>query len=133
MQTFLPYSDFIKSLKVLDKKRLNKQKVENLQLLNIILNRTNTKGWRNHPATKMWQNFPVALQFYQNCTIDECINRGMNNTLQYEIISDKIIFPTWLGNEDFHRSHRSNLLRKDKEYYSQFFTEPDNLPYIWPI
>jgi hypothetical protein len=41
--------------------------------------------------------------------------------------------PPWLGNEDFHRSHRSNLLRKYPEHYRQFWPdEPDNLPYFWP-
>ena len=41
--------------------------------------------------------------------------------------------PKWLGNKKFHASHRSNLLRKDREWYSQFgWTEPDDLPYIWP-
>ena len=50
----------------------------------------------------------------------------------YEINYNKIIYPHWLGYEPFHASHRSNLLRKDAEYYSQFgWTEPDNLPYIW--
>jgi hypothetical protein len=42
-------------------------------------------------------------------------------------------YPPWLGNESFHASHRSNLLRKDFDYYSQFkWTEPTTLPYIWP-
>lgn len=39
----------------------------------------------------------------------------------------------WLGNEFFHESHQSNLLRKDYAYYSQFnWNVPDDLPYIWP-
>jgi hypothetical protein len=41
--------------------------------------------------------------------------------------------PLWLGNQDFHNSHRSNLSRKDPVYYAQFnWDVPDNLPYIWP-
>jgi hypothetical protein len=40
--------------------------------------------------------------------------------------------PSWFGLEEFHRSHRSNLLRKDYEYYSQYFDEDPNLPYYWP-
>jgi hypothetical protein len=40
--------------------------------------------------------------------------------------------PHWLGDEELHASHRSNLLRKDKEYYSKFgWLEPDNLEYKW--
>ena len=41
--------------------------------------------------------------------------------------------PPWIGWEAFHASHRSNLLRKDSEWYGQFhWTEPENLPYLWP-
>lgn len=41
--------------------------------------------------------------------------------------------PPWLGNKEFHRSHQSNLIRKDKNYYEKLFPSvPDNLPYIWP-
>jgi hypothetical protein len=37
-----------------------------------------------------------------------------------------------LGNEEFHRSHRANLLRKDLPYYSKFgWIEDPNDPYMW--
>jgi len=41
MQTFLPYSDFYKSISILDNKRLGKQRVEAKQILNIIKNKKN--------------------------------------------------------------------------------------------
>jgi len=42
--------------------------------------------------------------------------------------------PKWLGNKKFHSAMRSNLLRKDKKYYSKFgWKEKDNLPYIWVL
>jgi hypothetical protein len=62
MQTFLPYKDFKKSAKVLDNKRLGKQRVEAFQILNILLGRTKTKGWRNHPAVLMWKGHSNALK-----------------------------------------------------------------------
>ena len=37
MQTFLPYSDINESLRVLDDKRLGKQRVESLQIINAIM------------------------------------------------------------------------------------------------
>ena len=41
--------------------------------------------------------------------------------------------PPWLGDEDFHRSHRSSLLNKDPEWYGDVFTDvPPDLPYVWP-
>ena len=133
MQTFLPYPDLQKSIRVLDYKRLGKQRVETFQVLNILLERTETKGWRNHPVTLMWSGYESALQLYQNYTIQEWIDRGYKNTMQFENITTAIKMPSWFGNERLHRSHRSNLLRKDYEYYSQYFLEDSNLEYFWPI
>jgi len=134
VQTFLPYNDFLQSVKVLDYKRLGKQRVETFQVLNILLDRTPTKGWRNHPVTRMWTGYEEALKLYQNFTIEEWIKRGYKNTMQLEQIDMRNIkLPSWFGNEDFHRSHRSNLLRKDYEYYSQYFDEPSDLEYYWPV
>ena len=43
-------------------------------------------------------------------------------------------YPPWFGNEKIHASHRSNLLRKDPEFYGKYgWTEPDNLEYVWPV
>jgi hypothetical protein len=133
MQTFLPYPDFQESVRVLDYRRLGKQRVETFQVLNILLDRTPTKGWRNHPVTVMWTGYESALQLYQNYTIQEWISRGYKNTMLLEEIDiDSVVMPPWFGLEEFHRSHRSNLLRKDYEYYSQYFDEDPNLPYHWP-
>lgn len=133
MQTFLPYADFQKSVEVLDYKRLGKQRVETFQVLNILTGRTTTKGWRNHPVTLMWTGYESALKLYQNITIREWVKRGYNNNMAYEeIIPGTLVMPKWLGNEEFHRSHRSNLLRKDFQYYSQYFDDPDNIDYYWP-
>jgi hypothetical protein len=41
--------------------------------------------------------------------------------------------PPWLGDPEFHRSHRSALVRKDPGFYRPVFGEvPDDLPYHWP-
>lgn len=134
MQTFLPHKNFKKTVKVLDYRRLGKQRVEAYQILNIITQRTDTKGWRNHPAVLMWKNYPNALKEYFNTCIDEWEKRNYKNNMKREIIRGKISYPKWLGQEDFHSAHRSNLIRKDPEYYSRFnWKESDNLPYIWPV
>ena len=133
MQTFLPYADFKKSVEVLDYRRLGKQRVESFQVLNVLLNRTHTKGWRNHPVTLMWTGYESALKLYQNITIREWIRRGYKNNMQYEEIEPgSVVMPSWFGNEQFHRSHKSNLLRKDFGHYSQYFDEPVDLEYYWP-
>jgi hypothetical protein len=133
MQTFVPYADFTQTAKVLDYRRLGKQRVETFQILNILLDRTESSGWRNHPAVRMWRGFEAALQQYQNTIIQEWVNRGYKNNMSFESIKSEIVYPTWFGDDKVHRSHRSNLLRKDFEYYSEFFNEPTDLEYHWPI
>ena len=134
MQTFLPYPDFVQSVKVLDYRRLGKQRVETFQVLNILMERTPTKGWRNHPVTRMWTGYEEALKLYQNYTILEWIDRGYKNNMKFEDVNhSSIIYPGWFGQDLFHRSHRSNLLRKDYEYYSQDFDEAPDLEYHWPV
>ena len=133
MQTFLPYPDFEKSVKCLDYRRLGKQRVEVFQILNTILNRTKTRGWRNHPTVQMWKKYPNALKLYLNFAIKEWKRRGYRNRMKLEKIRGRITIPHWFGNKKFHASHRSNLLRKDKKYYSKFrWKEKDNIPYVWP-
>ena len=132
MQTFLPYSSFRKSFKILDYRRLGKQRVEAKQILNVLLDRTQTKGWRNHPIVRMWEGYEQALQLYFNECVTEWINQGYNNNMLLEDITEPIIYPHWLGNKSFHSSHRANLLRKDYEYYSQFgWKENSSNPYAW--
>lgn len=133
MQTFLPYPNIEKSLKTLDSRRLGKQRVEAFQILNILLNRTKTKGWRNHPAVKMWQGYENALKLYFNKAVKLWISKGYKNTMKLEVIEGKIILPKWFGKKEFHNSHKSNLLRKDIDFYFEFSKEvPDNLEYVWP-
>ena len=130
MQTFLPYPDFVASAQALDYRRLGKQRVECNQLLDAI---RYGGGWRNHPAARMWRHYPNALTLYRNIVIQEWRRRGYVNSLPYLPISFPVVYPWWFGDPAFHASHRSNLLRKDPAYYSQFnWLEPPTLEYIWP-
>lgn len=58
MQTFLPYSDFISSAKVLDNRHLNKQIVEAYQIY------TGRVPQKNHPACLMWKDREAYLSLY---------------------------------------------------------------------
>ena len=69
MQTFLPVADFKASAKILDYKRLGKQRVEGMQLLNAMQPDYDKKGWLNHPATVMWTGYENALKEYVNTMI----------------------------------------------------------------
>ena len=132
MQTFLPYADFQKTAEVLDYRRLGKQRVEAYQILNILQGKNTTKGWINHPAVKMWRGYEIALSQYMRIIILEWIRRGYKNNMAIPEKIDNFIFPPWIGLENFHSAHRSNLKRKNPQHYSQF-AESDDLPYSWPV
>jgi hypothetical protein len=118
MQTFLPYSDFEKSAKCLDYRRLGKQRVEAMQLVKALTDEN--YGWQNHPITNMWRGYVEALKLYHNIMIYEWQLRGYNNTmLKYATIQNPPM-PEWLGSEEFHESHRRKLLWKNPEWYNQF-------------
>ena len=137
MQTFLPYADFAESARCLDDKRLGKQLVEVLQILNAILNPT-AKGWRNHPATNMWRGHELALIRYGVAICDEWRARGFRDTVREKLLAraceaPNAQEPSWLGIEALHSSHRANLLRKDLEFYRRHgWTENPETPYYWP-
>jgi hypothetical protein len=141
MQTFLPYADFEQTAEVLDYRRLGKQRVETWQILNALDGKT--KGWVNHPASKMWRGYEMRLAKYGIVICLEWIRRGYNDTMltRFEQLQADPTFsrggevdPPWLGRPDIHVSHQSNLVRKDSEFYGPLFPDvtPD-LEYVWPV
>lgn len=149
MQTFLPRVCFSLAAECLDNKRLGKQRVETKQILialgvDVGEHAGNAASrWRNHPAVCMWRGHEALLAHYGLMVCHEWRRRGFRDTLldQFSDVirrfkreySDTFTAPWWLGNQNFHASHRSNLLRKDPAWYSQFnWAEPDDLPYVWP-
>ena len=145
MQTFLPYRDFTRTARVLDDKRLGKQRVETLQILRALT--WETYGWKNHPAVRMWRGYVPGLVCYGVRITQEWLRRGRADTVLdqlVEFVAGEVptqaalqaegALPAWLGNRRFHRAHQSNLLRKDPDHYRAFFpTVPDDLPYVWPV
>lgn len=141
MQTFLPDPNYATSAQMLDNRRLGKQRVECKQIL-LAMTKT-SGGWVNHPATKMWRGHEVELCHYAAAMCEEWKRRGFKDSLldyfrgiSHGLESDGRTTnpPSWLGEEDFHASHRSNLLRKAPDWYAQFgWTEPNDLPYVWPV
>lgn len=107
LQTFLPYADYDESARVLDNKRLFKQAVEALQIMQAMTQRRlvsqyqgqgprgGTKwlplpedqwyiehrrvGWGNHPATRMWVGAGFELLQYQDAICAEVRRRGRDD------------------------------------------------------
>ena len=147
MQTFAPFPDFERTAEVLDDRRLGKQRVEALQIIRALTRPT--YGWQHHPAVLMWKGHVPALALYATTMCDEWTQRGRQDTCAATIRSDlrqagitriprtqqRAKLPTWWGDEALHRSHRSNLLRKDPTHYRRHFEPdlPDDLEYVWPV
>ena len=160
MQTFMPFDNVLDSASCLDYRRLGKQRVECKQILLALgADVGNHVGsleshWRKHPAVRMWKGHELVLAEYAIAVCVEWKKRGFNDTLlsQFEETAARIFAyarygnrkwenrwnpgksPNWIGYDAFHASHRSNLLRKDRAWYSQFgWQEPADLEYVWPV
>ncbi|MFI1952541.1 MSMEG_6728 family protein [Streptomyces xinghaiensis] len=150
MQTFLPYAEFVESARVLDARRLGKQRVETIQVLRGLT--VPGYGWRHHPAVRMWAGYEEALVRYGLDMVRVWSEDGRRDTCAATLVTDLSHatgrtaarsqeelgaageLPPWLGDPAFHLSHRSALVRKDPERYGPLFPGvPDDLPYVWPV
>lgn len=95
MQTFLPFPALSRCAYVLDNQRLQKQRVEVLQILNVLTTALGARlkpghlvavpshdapprpGWSTHPAVLMWRDNPFALCEYALAICNECEARGI--------------------------------------------------------
>ncbi len=128
--------DFDETARCLDWRRLGKGRVEAKQIHLAISDPS--YGWQNHPIVNAWRGSADALCLYGITMCKEWIRRGyIDNQLpwfQERLTTSTPNMPKWLGREDFHRSHKSNLLRKDPAHYGPLWPDvPPNLEYVWPV
>lgn len=149
MQTFLPYAEFERSARVLEPKRLGKQRVEVIQVVRALT--WPGYGWANHPAVLMWKGFEEALSRYGLTCCQVWTELGHGDTCAATIAADlhaigvenirtqpelaaRGALPAWLGDDELHLSHQSSLLGKDPDWYGPHFPGVrDDLPYRWPV
>ena len=137
----MPHKNYVESAKVLDTKRLGKQRVEAYQIIKALRgDYANTGAWTNHPATNMWRGHEYDLALYGLTISIEFYERGHDGLNMVEIFTDLQIqysqnntekYPWWVNNELLNLTHQSNLMRKDSEYYK--FNVPADIPYVWPL
>ena len=95
------------------------------------------------PEKIMWKDDEsVPMEYLHAMCHEWTAKRGYEDTCWVKAIEVgpsptnvgvKTKMPSWLGNEAFHLSHQSNLLRKNPEHYGQFFMGiSKDLPYVWP-
>lgn len=152
MQTFLPYEDFHESARILDNKRLGKQRVETLQILRSLTGPGGLRGgWQAHPAARMWKGHLAWLMEYQRVFCYEWRDvRGFKDTCYQKTLADlkrdPESFAQWetiqhgrgpeqpwfVASDVFRFTHRANLVRKQPEFYIPLFgpLRPD-IPYAW--
>jgi hypothetical protein len=124
VQTWLPYADLGKSAGCLDRQRLGKQRVECKQIIQALSGVR--KGWARHPVTLMWEGHEGYLYVYAIIMTEEWISRGYEDSLLpwfyfYGscVADDRFSPPSFIGDEEFHASHRKRLLSKNPNYYSK--------------
>jgi hypothetical protein len=115
--------------------------------------------WKNHPAIKMWKGNEELLKHYYNIFLEYCKNEHKIKTKLIFLdcsyskpgyVDNNILFlwdpplnedgsdtiePFWLGNENFHRSHRARLIEKNRDFYISKFSDDEgfnNGRYFWP-
>jgi hypothetical protein len=151
MQTFLPEADFSQTAKVLDRQRLMKQRVENLQILKSLAGLYPSGAWSNHPAVKMWFGHEDWLLLYNEAILKEVFLRGYkdNTHVEFDKVYEENFLglesekPWWLGDFNLHYTHKGRLFEKNPEHY-YFYSEysdfkDENLTccsecnYYWPV
>lgn len=148
---FIIKPNLLETAKLLDNKRLGKQRVEAKQIIDILeeLDLTGNitkKGWSNHPALKSWIGYTNHLKVYFNIMVREWISRGFKNTMimynidetQYHIIDcifdgktsyydnsqfNEFSFPFWISFPPFYMSHQASLCRKNPKHYKSLLCE----------
>jgi hypothetical protein len=148
MQTFVPYAVFEDTARVLDPRRLGKQRVEVIQIVRALT--VPGYAWSSHPAVLMWKGYEEALGRYgltmcevwtglgfaYSCATtirDDLAAAGVDRIRKYDELRDAGALPPWLFDEELQRTHRSALVRKDPEHYGAIFPGvPRDLPYHWP-
>jgi hypothetical protein len=77
VQTFLPFADFAASARVLDWRRLGKQRVEAWMIHDMLTNpEARWRSWLRHPAVGMWRGYEPALARYFWTMVGEWTGRA---------------------------------------------------------
>lgn len=114
MQVFIigtPYE----TAEVLDVKRLNKQIIENKQIMDAILG--TGKGWFNHPVVKSYKNHFQWLYYYNLCLF--WYSRG-DKPMAKKMSEQAMAFKPSFHTEEYFNQMKRRLYTKNNQYYSQW-------------
>lgn len=112
-----------------------------------------TKGWRNHPATRMFAGHETTLFRYLFSIADAMAMRGYKYENNWQVITHtfqtkfgwtRVVEPDWMLDDRFNKvitTHRANLYLKAPHLYPQYEPEThiyremvccDRCAYYWP-
>lgn len=153
MMTFRPYADHNRSAKVLDYRRLGKQRVEAYQIMSAMMAGITGEnaGWAHHPIVLMWagkdnpyldhacgQMHLEDLIKYYYAMATEWERRGYRHAMNYKVIPFQLMTSRFVGTLHYladhplpwtpekELQHKHILLRKDPEWYGQFWRARSN-------
>lgn len=145
LKVYMPYSDHLKSVAVLDDDLLWSQ-LDEAQLLcqALAMDAPNTKLLH----VKQWRGYEGFLLLYLRRMQVECQKRGLGSWQDDQRHSPYARSwlllgsagkntaprpPRWIGGEWFLQSNRSELIRINPEHYAQCFpTTPMEMPFLFP-
>lgn len=122
----VPYRGFSTCARTLDKDLL----LKNLHAAEDILGNMN----RDILGVNMWRGVEHILCTYGAVMAWEWYRRtgeAYPNTF-IEKKEKRVGWPSWIWDEMFLESHRSNMKRRKSKTYAHF-EEPDWYPYLWPV
>lgn len=114
MQVFIVGTPF-ETAEILDVKRLNKQIIENKQIMDAILG--NGKGWFNHPVVKSYKRHFKWLHYYNLCFF--WYGRG-DKPMARKMSEQAMAFKPDFHTEEYFNQMKRRLFEKDEEYYKQW-------------
>jgi hypothetical protein len=89
-------------------------------------------GLRKHPVLALWYGYTDALAEYINAHVYEWIARGYKNNMLVYDLPEKIDYPEWVSNPEFHRSMRARLREKEKQWFQEYEAgERKQKPELW--
>lgn len=135
--TLFPNIGFFKSLRPLDDARLGKQRQDALKILKGVMGEEEVPY---HLSQDAWYGYEYTLGIYgmSACSVWQQ-ERNNRDSLAFRIheileaVPHETDMPPWMEDLNFHRSHRSYLIRKRPAHYAPMWPNtPENMPILWP-
>lgn len=154
MIAYLPFDSFPRSVKCLSDHHLQQQIIDIRDIIYLTvrhrlvdipeqfqLDRNDADQlWetnQRHPAVATWMQHNRSLAVLGEDSCKEWIARSYTDTMLPvfgRLLSEPfpIVYPSWLGRQDIHRSHQSALIQLDPDHYGHYQWSVKHSEIVWP-